>query len=120
MASRPSQALSFVVMAAQHLHEDARASGGERPRQSERHPAIGGLDVRAAPAVGGPVEVQERNPARIEHTTRLLHDPGPSTDLGEETVEVVEQLGRTVRHAVTLRPDRGARAMSPVAHASAG
>jgi hypothetical protein len=44
-------------MAAQRAHEGARASGGERPRQLERYPAIGGLDVRAAPAVGGPVEV---------------------------------------------------------------
>jgi hypothetical protein len=98
MASRAAQALSFVVMAAQHLHEDARASGGERPRQSERHPAIDRLDVRAAPAVGGPVEVQERSAAQGEDSAGRLDDAGPPAELGEDTGEVVEQRGWTVRH----------------------
>jgi len=45
------------------------------------------------------VEVQERPTADVEDAARLLDHGGPRADLGEEVGEIVEQLGRAVRHA---------------------
>jgi hypothetical protein len=78
------------VVASQRAQEGALARGGDRPGQIERDPAVGGLDVRAAAAVGGAVEVQERDPAHVEHAGGRLDDARPPTDLGEEAREVVE------------------------------
>jgi hypothetical protein len=86
------------VAPAQRAPEGEHASGGDRPRQIERHPAIPRFHVGPPAPIGSAMEVQERNPAHVEDPARLLDDARPLAKLGEETGKVVEQLGRTVRH----------------------
>jgi hypothetical protein len=79
--------------------EDALPRRRQRAREIKRCPSGPTLDVGAAPAVGGAVEVQERAAAHVEDAACFLHHARPGADGGEETGEVVEQLGRAVRHA---------------------
>src|SRR5262245_3162849 len=65
---------------------------GKRARQLERAPARRALDVRASPPALDQMEVQEREPARVEDARALLDDAFPAAHCAQHVGEIVEQL----------------------------
>src|SRR5213075_3214640 len=73
----------------------------------ELDPTDPSLDVGTASPAFNQVEMEERLTAHVEHVGFLLDDPGPGTNLGQQVVEVVEQLRGAVRHRSILAALRG-------------
>jgi hypothetical protein len=91
------------MVQAQLAQERSSPGGGERPRKIVRHPALPSLDIATASPALHQVKVQERLAAEVEDPGPLLDDSGPGAQLDEQVGEIVEELGRTVRHGTAFR-----------------
>src|SRR5262245_60189585 len=99
---RPSQGprmlLPLGVAPAQFEEELSPSRGGQRSRQVGSQPVGSRLDVGAAPAAGEQVEVEKRMAPDGEDAGLPLDDGGPRAHLAQDVGQVVEHLGRAVRH----------------------
>src|SRR5262249_36534069 len=92
----PCQAI-FISLA-QLAQEGARAGLRHGMWQIDLDPVRAGLDVSPPPAALQQMKMQEGCAAQVEDAAALLDHPGPVAKLVEDPMEVVEQLGRAVRH----------------------
>src|SRR5262249_18921189 len=92
----PCQAI-FISLA-QLAQERARAVLRPGLGPSDPGPVRAGLEVSPAPAALQQMKMQEGCAAKVEDGAALLDHPGPVAQLVEAPMEVVEQLGRAVRH----------------------
>src|SRR5213593_2803426 len=94
----------FAVVRAQLAAERVPPRGRDRPRKVQTDPALPSLDVAAPASTLQQVEMQKRLAADVKDAGLVFLDPGPASHFGEYVVEIVEQLGRAVRHRFALTP----------------